>query len=115
MKQGDTLLVRLHPLLDWGTVMNSQIVHYEKDLLFRVLDQALHKPDEDLAVKRFPADHPAHLSLVCDARNHVGGKSFGLHPQDRGLALGRVSPPGRMPTTGCSQFFPMALATSVIG
>ena len=73
--------------------MNSQIVYNEKDLLFRVLDQALHKPDEDLAVKRFPVDHQAHLPLVCDARNHVGGKSFGLFPKDRGLALGGVFPP----------------------
>ena len=93
MKQGNAPLVRLHPLLDWGTVMNSQIVHNEKALLFRVLDQALHKQDEDLAVKRFPVDHPAHLALVCNARNHVGGKSFGLLPKDRGLALGGVSPP----------------------
>lgn len=93
MKQGDALLVRLHPLLDWGTVMNSQIVHNEKDLLLRVLDQALHKPDEDLARECFPVDHPAHLALVGDARNHVGGKSFGLLAQDRGLTLGGVSPP----------------------
>ena len=93
MKQGDTLLIGLHPFLDRGAVMDSQIVHNEKDLLLRVLDQALHKPDENLSRECFPVDHPAHLALVGDARNHVGGKSFGLLAQDRGLTLGGVSPP----------------------
>jgi hypothetical protein len=93
VKESIALIARLHPLLDRGAVMNSQIVHDEKNFVLRILDQALHIASENLTCERFAVDHPAHLALVGYARSNVGRKTLGFLAKYRGLALGGVSPP----------------------
>ena len=65
VKQSYAILVGLAPFLDRGAVVNSQVVDNEKDFLLRILDQALHEADEDLAGERLLINHPTHHALVC--------------------------------------------------
>src|SRR4051812_27087217 len=69
--------------------MHAQVIHDQEHLLRRPGDQARQEHDEQGGVHLALVDHPSHLALVGDRRDHVDAEATAGHTQ-----LGGVLGPG---------------------
>src|SRR4029077_17934922 len=72
-------------------LVHAQVIHDQEDLLRRSRDQPRQKHDEQRGVHLPGVDHPPHLPLIRDRRDHVHAEPAPGHDQFWGLARPRIA------------------------
>jgi hypothetical protein len=97
-------------------VMNAQVIDDQKDLLARVLAQALEKRDERICTERLAVEPEAQRALVGDGANEVDPATFGLREhQHRRLAARGVASRVVLHTARCRLISPTNLGAFRFG
>ena len=86
------LLMVFEPFFNFFTVMGTQIIQNQKNLMVRVFNQPTHKFNQELAGHVVPVHHKSDQALVGDGRDHIDTALFGRKSYHRRFPLGGKAP-----------------------
>ena len=88
----DLIVMVRQPCLEYLRMVNPQVIQDQVNLPLCALDQPLAEINQQIGIHAAFEDAKTYLALIVDRRDHVDGNTLGVEPDNRRLALGRVSP-----------------------